>query len=75
MKKKVDYICTNCNSSEDVVWDAWAYWDAENQEMKVDSSFDHCECSKCGAEWQSIDEVPYNKHEMGTDEEALLEEK
>ena len=72
MKKKVDYICTNCNSYE-IVWYAYAFWDAENQEMVLNQSFDQSECCECGSE--NIDEVPYNKHEMGTDEEALLEEK
>jgi ribosomal protein L37AE/L43A len=46
---KIDYQCTYCDSSENVVWDAYAIWDVEKQEMQLESSYDQCECNVCGS--------------------------
>ena len=54
-REKKDYICTHCNSSENVVWDAYATWDVGTQEMVLTQSFDQCECNKCGSE--DIEEI------------------
>ena len=61
MANPVDYICTNCNSSEAVVWDAYASWDTDKQEMALSTSYDHCECCTCGS--TNIEEVPYKESE------------
>ena len=57
-KELKDYICTHCKSSENVIWDAYATWNVEKQEMQLESSYDQCECNLCGSE--DIEEVPYN---------------
>ena len=40
------YECDECGS-EDLVWDAYACWDIENQCMELQDAFDECECNGC----------------------------
>ncbi len=35
MANPVDYICTDCNSSDAVVWDAYASWDTDITEIEI----------------------------------------
>jgi len=68
MPNPIDYICTYCNSSEGVVWDAYANWDSDKQKMVLDSTYDQCECCTCGS--TIIEEVPYKESEV-SDAESL----
>ena len=45
---KIDYKCKNCKDDGIVVWDAWASWDVEKQECRLESTYDHFECTECG---------------------------
>ena len=44
---KIKYVCPECGSDE-VVWDAWAEWDEQEQAMVLKTSFDHSVCDACG---------------------------
>lgn len=46
---RVDYKCAKCGSDE-VMWDAWAEWDAEAQQMVLRSVMDQAYCEKCEGE-------------------------
>lgn len=48
-KKKVKIVCRDCGS-EDVVRDAWAEWDVENQEWVLQDYFDAAYCNNCEGE-------------------------
>ena len=62
MANLVDYMCIDCNSSQDVVWDASASWNTDKQEMVLSSSYDSCECCNCGS--NNIEEVLYKEKEV-----------
>ena len=39
VNKKVKYICPNCGG-DNIFWDAWAYWDVDDQHMYLENAFD-----------------------------------
>ena len=45
--KEETVICGNCGS-KDVLYDAYAYWDEENQEHCLNNVFDDHVCGNCG---------------------------
>ncbi|MFN3261256.1 MAG: hypothetical protein ACE37J_11930 [Pikeienuella sp.] len=45
--------CRTCGS-EDLLFDAYAEWDRENQVFTVQSLFDACECVACGGETKAV---------------------
>jgi len=49
-------ICAKCGS-DDVMHDAWAVWDIENQMWELGPTFDHAHCGECDGE-TTIKEVP-----------------
>jgi hypothetical protein len=55
-KMNIDYICKDCNSTENVFFDAYATWDPKIQEVVHECTLDHCECS-CGS--TNIEEIEY----------------
>lgn len=57
--KKVTYTCEMCGTDE-IVWDAWAEWDAEEQKEILNNSFDYCYCLKCEEETNAV-EVEYEE--------------
>lgn len=42
-------ICIHCKG-ENVLLDAWASWDIENQEWVLESVYDHAHCHDCEGE-------------------------
>lgn len=44
--KKIRYTCSTCGSTN-IVWDAWASWNEEEQVMELENTFDDCFCNKC----------------------------
>lgn len=44
--RRVKYVCPHCGS-EDLLKDAWAQWDTENQEWTLGATFDHTMCAEC----------------------------
>lgn len=44
--KKIRYFCSNCDSTN-IVWDAWASWNEEEQVMELENTFDDCFCNEC----------------------------
>ena len=52
---KVSYVCTECGSNN-VMWDAWAKWDEDTQEMYMENYYDHTYCNNCDGEC-SVEEV------------------
>lgn len=53
-------VCSYCGSDE-IKFDAYSIWDKENQEYKVDQTFDEVYCEKCEGEtsvnWLNITEL------------------
>jgi DNA-directed RNA polymerase subunit RPC12/RpoP len=49
MEKKIKYVCTQCGS-DNVLFDAWAAWNEEKQEMELVTTFDDTYCEQCGGE-------------------------
>jgi hypothetical protein len=47
--KKIRIVCRDCRS-EDVVRDAWAEWDVEDQRWVLRDTYDHAYCNTCGDE-------------------------
>jgi hypothetical protein len=48
-RPKVIMICNGCGR-EDVLADAWASWDAENQRWELEQTFDAGYCNDCQRE-------------------------
>jgi hypothetical protein len=46
---KVRMVCETCGS-EDVMHDAWAVWDVEEQNWVLGSTFDYMHCDDCEGE-------------------------
>ncbi len=42
-------ICNNCGSTK-LVWDAWASWDCEAQQLVLSADFDYIFCLNCETE-------------------------
>lgn len=59
---KVNYICEECKS-DDISFDAYAEWDADNQDFAMTRAFEvgagDIVCNECGHESTHADEVPY----------------
>ena len=49
VNKKVKYICPNCGG-DNIFWDAWAYWDVDDQHMYLENAFDQAFCVDCDGE-------------------------
>ena len=47
--KQVGYICGVCGSTN-LVYDAYAQWDVDNQRMELRSNYDQCDCLDCERE-------------------------
>lgn len=45
----INYVCSKCKSPE-VLFDAYAMWDINKQEMIVQTTFDNTVCEPCGGE-------------------------
>ena len=58
-KQKVDYKCRHCGST-DILHDAYATWNAEEQRMEIESIFDMTFCKECDGETHDV-EIPYVK--------------
>ena len=54
--RPIKMICAKCGS-DDVMHDAWAVWDIENQMWELGPTFDHAHCGECDGE-TTIKEVP-----------------
>jgi len=54
--EKVTFVCNTCGS-EDVVVDAWAYWEKKNQRWRLATTYDHSHCNNCDDE-RSIKSIP-----------------
>ncbi len=46
---RVTYVCAACGS-EDVMKDAWAVWDKDDQLWDIGSIQDHAYCNACDGE-------------------------
>lgn len=57
--RKVKMVCERCGS-EEVLRDAWAEWDVDEQEWVLQNVFDHavCESEECNGTETCIEEVP-----------------
>ena len=53
---KHTYKCDKCGS-DDLVWDAYSYWDSANQSMELANTFDDCHCNNCDAECNQVEVV------------------
>lgn len=67
-KPKVIYQCEDCGSN-DILWDAYAEWDADNQMLSLHSTYEDADkrCNSCEATLngpKDIKEVPYNPEEV-----------
>ncbi len=47
--RRVKIVCSHCGSDQ-VVRDAWAIWNTENQHWELHSMYDHTQCDICGKE-------------------------
>lgn len=55
--KKIKYLCPHCES-ENVIQDAIAYWDFEDQEWKMSDFYSHpLTCGDCGSEFREPDQI------------------
>lgn len=52
--KRVIYLCDKCDSDL-VTRDAWAEWNAEQQDWVLGAAFDYTFCHKCEAETQMVE--------------------
>lgn len=48
-KKKIVFVCNTCGS-EEVLLDAWAAWDKDNQRWELFNTFDAAFCAECDGE-------------------------
>lgn len=60
---KINIVCESCGSAN-VVRDAYAEWDTEDQTWVLGSVYDDAFCNECEA-GRALEEVPYVK-EGGT---------
>ena len=58
--EKLDYKCGHCGST-DILHDAYATWNAEEQRMEVESTFDMTFCKECDSETKNVVEIHYVK--------------
>ena len=50
MAKKIDYVCSHCGSNE-VLCDAYAEWNVEEQKWELQNTFDKgAYCNQCDGE-------------------------
>jgi hypothetical protein len=52
--KRIAIICGNCGSDE-VSRDAWANWDAREQEWVLGAVFDYGHCHRCDGESRLVE--------------------
>ena len=56
--RRIKFVCSQCGSDQ-IVKDAWAEWDTENQCWELGSIFDHTECQGCSYDGAPIEqEIP-----------------
>ncbi|MGA3206089.1 MAG: hypothetical protein ABSF12_26645 [Bryobacteraceae bacterium] len=48
-KKKIVFVCNTCGS-EEVLVDAWAEWNKDNQRWELFNTFDAAFCAECDGE-------------------------
>jgi len=65
---KVDIKCGHCGSTE-ILWDAYATWNAEKQRMELESTFDMAFCRGCDGETKVV-EIPYVSKAKATGKEV-----
>ena len=53
--KRYKYICTRCGSDR-IVWDAWACYNPETQQMELENHFDFTFCKECDGECSTAKE-------------------
>ena len=46
---KIKYMCRECGS-DNVLFDAWAKWNVETQEMELNYTYDNTYCENCDCE-------------------------
>ena len=56
--KKIDYQCNHCGSS-DLLFDAWAVWNAEEQQMEFEEICSFAFCRECDGETHE-NKISYN---------------
>ena len=56
--KRVKYVCSRCGSDE-VLWDAYVFWNEDEQDYEISNTFDNavCESDECGGKECSVHEV------------------
>jgi hypothetical protein len=63
MPRKYRKVCMECGS-EDLLFDAYMYWDVDYQEYRLNGIYDNTYCNSCGGECNYVDvlikEVPTN---------------
>ena len=47
------FVCSRCGGT-DIKFDAWGYWDIEEQRMLLEQSFDACWCEDCQHEAHAV---------------------
>lgn len=43
---KIKYVCTKCGS-DNVLFDSWARWNEDKQEMELETTFNNSYCEDC----------------------------
>lgn len=51
---RLKMICENCGS-ENVMHDAWAEWDFDNQQWTLGNVFDYAYCTDCDGETHIVE--------------------
>lgn len=46
---KTKYVCTKCGG-DNILYDAWARWNPDTQEMELERNFDNTFCEDCESE-------------------------
>lgn len=70
-KPSIDYICATCGSGE-VMWDAFAEWDATTQQMVLRGTMDQAYCEKCGGECDTVEVATLEKDDPDYDDQGNL---
>ena len=52
--KRVDYVCSFCDGNT-VTRDAWAAWDADEQDWVLGAAFDYAYCHDCDSETNLVE--------------------
>lgn len=63
MTKRIAYVCQQCGSNE-VVADAWAYWDVDRQDWLLRNTADVAFCGQCEGETSFIEIELHPRRDM-----------